>query len=195
MKKIISIILIMITITLSYLCFTFASNTYEIELETVKNSKHKEFELYILLPKEYVEYAVREANLGIEYKGIETLKNNEIPGIAVEKNNIQNTAYTNNGIEYIQILLNKDQNGVYRFDILDSYPKMNMKFRIVNSEKEYIMHIDNFKVDNGKCKIEYNYDENTVKQPDRIVIPKGVMVLIVLLVIIIVIGGISKIKS
>ena len=72
---------------------------------------------------------------------------------------------------------------------------MDMKFRIKNVDKDYIVHIDNFKISDNVCKIEYNYDENTVKQPDTTFVPFLTKLLIILLAIIIVIGAVAYIKQ
>ena len=72
---------------------------------------------------------------------------------------------------------------------------MNMKYRIKNINKDYIMHIDNFKIVNGKCQIEYDYDNNTVKQPDINVIPFVTKVLIIILIFVVIIGTATYIKQ
>ena len=57
------------------------------------------------------------------------------------------------------------------------------------------MHIDNFEIEEGICKIEYNYSENTIKQPDKIVINFGAIILIILLIIILIVIIITKQKN
>ena len=61
--------------------------------------------------------------------------------------------------------------------------------------KDDIVHIDNFKISNGVCKVEYNYEKNTVKQPDTEFIPFVTKVLMIILVVIIVVGIIAYIKQ
>ena len=73
--------------------------------------------------------------------------------------------------------------------------KYKMKLRIKNDEKDYIMHIDNFKIEDDVCQIEYDYDNDEVKQPTKIVINFGTILLIVILVMIIIIAIISKAKT
>lgn len=194
MKKIIIISIINIVILLSMFGCAYAGSTFELEFETINNKKDEKFDLYILLPREYITFAIREANLSIYYDGVNTLKKNDIPGITVEKNNIQDDIYTENGTEYIQIRLEKE-NGVYKFDLLEDYPQMNIKYRVKNIEKDYIIHIDNFKIEKGKCQIEYDYTKDTVKQPDQKVMTFNIKLLLIVLFLVIVIGGIAYYKG
>ena len=196
MKKLVFIFSILLIIILGVLAnFSYAyEKMYTLEFEASDVSKS--FDLYLLLPKEYIEYVIREDGLELEYKGVETLKDNDIPSINIEnKNDISDELYKENGIEYIQILLHQNEDGKYVFDILEDYPDMDMKFRIKNVDKDYIVHIDNFKISDNVCKIEYNYDENTVKQPDTTFVPFLTKLLIILLAVIIVIGAVAYIKQ
>jgi hypothetical protein len=112
----------------------------------------------------------------------------------VPKNNIQDEIYTEKGIEYIQIRL-MEENEVYSFDLLENYPQMDIKYRIKNIEKDYIVHIDNFKIEKGKCQIEYNFAKDTVKQPDQKVLNFNVKLLLMLLLLIIIVGAIAYKKG
>lgn len=170
-------------------------DTYDLELETVSNKRQEAFDLYLLLPKEYIVFAIQEDNLFISYDGPQTLKENQIPSIPVKSENVKEDIYEENGTEYIQILLEKNSKGIYEFPILANYTEMNMKYRIKNINKDYIMHIDNFKIVNGKCQIEYDYDNNTVKQPDINVIPFVTKVLIIILIFVVIIGTATYIKQ
>lgn len=91
-------------------------------------------------------------------------------------------------------MLEKEQEN-YQFDILEDYSDLDMKYRIKNEQKDYIVHIDNFKVEKGKCEIEYNYAKDIVKQPDKKIIPSGVKILIIILIVVVVVGGIAYIKK
>lgn len=175
--------------------FSYAyDKMYTLEFKVLDTSEN--FDLYLLLSKEYIEYAIKKDGLDIKYKGVETLKDNDIPSINIEdKNDISDELYKENGIEYIQILLKQNEDGKYVFDILEDYTDMDMKFRIKNVDKDYIVHINNFKISDNVCKIEYNYNENTVKQPDTTVVPFLTKLLIILLVVIIVIGAVAYIKQ
>lgn len=174
--------------------YVYATSTFELEFKTFNNKKQEKFDLYLLLPKDYIIFAIKEANLELDYEGVNTLKRNIIPGITVEKEKIQNEVYIENEIEYIQIKLD-NQNDIYTFEILENYPKMDIKYRIKNVEKDYIVHIDNFKIEKGKCEIEYDYAKDTIKQPDRKVMPFGIRVLIILLVIVLIVAVIARIKG
>lgn len=195
MKKFITIIFICMLMIIMAIPVVKASSTYTIELEVTKNEKEEPFELYMLLPESYITYGINKAGLDIEYTGAETLMQNEIPFIDVDKSKVQDKTYSENGIEYVQILLEPDVNNVYTFEIMADYPEMDMKLRVKNDEKDYIMHIDNFKVENDVCQIEYDYDKNEIKQPTKVVINFGTLLLIVILIIIIIIAIISKVKT
>lgn len=170
-------------------------DTYDLELETVSNKRQEAFDLYLLLPKEYIVFAIQEDNLFISYDGPQTLKENQIPSIPVKSENVKEDIYEENGTEYIQILLEKNSKGIYEFPILANYTEINMKYRIKNINKDYIMHIDNFKIVNGKCEIKYDYDNNTVKQPDINVIPFVTKVLIIILIFVVIVGTATYIKQ
>ena len=132
MKKLVFIFSILLIIILGVLAnFSYAyEKMYTLEFEASDVSKS--FDLYLLLPKEYIEYAIRKDDLDIEYKGIETLKDNDIPSINIEnKNDISDELYKENGIEYIQILLNQNEDGKYVFDILEDYPDMDMLIKMI----------------------------------------------------------------
>ena len=201
MKKFKYLLFLVIGIFLVFKLILFNSNnsycyneTVTLEFETVNESEI--FDLYILLPKEYIEYVIKNDKLDIEYKGVETLKDNDIPSINVNKENISNNLYKEDNKEYIQILLEENENNKYEFDILKDYGKLNIKYRIKNINRDEIVHIDNFKIDsNNVCEIKYNYEENTVKQPNVGFIPFITKLLIVILVITIIVGIIAYVKK
>lgn len=195
MRKFLSILLIAVFLLAILSTTCKANSTNRIELTVTKNEEQKDFELYILLPQDYIEYAISEAGLEIEYSGADTLKQNDIPLIDVDKSKVQDDVYSEAGIEYVQILLEPNSQDVYTFDILADYPALDMKLRAKNDEKDYIMHIDNFKIEDNVCKIEYNYDENEIKQPDKTIFSFGTVLLIVILILLIIIGIISKTKT
>lgn len=169
-------------------------NTYTLEMEVI-NNKNEDISLYILLPQEYILYVIAQDNLNIEYTGPDTLIENNIPNIKVNKKYIQSEVYEEDEVEYVQILLEKNREGIYEFDILANYENMDMKYRIKNKDKDYIMHIDGFKVENDKCEIIYDYENETVKQPNKTVMTTATKFLIFLLIIIITLGIISYFKQ
>ena len=129
MKKLIPISIICIVTFMFVINCVYAVDTFELEFKVIQNKKNERFDLYILLPREYITFAIQQANLPINYDGAETLKKNDIPGIIVPKNNIQDEIYTEKGIEYIQIRL-MEENEVYSFDLLENYPQMDIKLYI-----------------------------------------------------------------
>ena len=193
MKKIIFLVITLMIAFITISSYAYL-DTIELDFEVVKNEENKEFDLYLLLPEEYIKFAISDNVVDVKYDGVNTLKDNYISGIDVEKENIQDEMYEEEGIKYIQILLEPDRKGVFEFDLLKDYPKLNIKYRIKNEKKDYIVHIDNFKIENGICKIEYNYDENTVKQPDKIM-TNNIILLIIILIIVIIIGIIAYSKK
>ena len=195
MKRYIVIICICVLVIMMNISIVMANSTYTIELEVTKNTENKSFTLYMLLPQDYIEYAINKADLDIEYTGAETLKQYDIPLINIDKEKIQDETYSENGIEYVQILLEQNEDSMYIFEIIEDYPDMDMKLRVKNNEKDYIMHIDNFKIKDDVCQIEYNYDKNEIKQPTQITINFGTLLLIIILVFIAIIGIIAKIKG
>ena len=201
MKRFLYLLFLVIVIFMLFESFLFnLNNSYcydekiTLEFETVDDSEM--FDLYILLPREYINYAIKNDGLDIEYEGVETLKNRDIPSINVNKENISNDLYEEDDEEYIQILLEENENNKYEFYILKDYGKLNIKYRIKNIKKDEIVHIDNFKIDsNNVCEIKYNYEENTVKQPNVGFIPFITKLLIIVLVIIITVGIIAYVKK
>lgn len=187
MKKLITISTIMIIAIMLLVNGVYAVDTFELEFKTINNKKNERFDLYLLLPKEYITFAIQEANLPIYYDGANTLKKNDIPGIVVQKSNVQDEIYDEKGIEYVQIRL-IEEDGSYCFDLLENYPKMDIKYRIKNVEKDYIVHIDNFKMEKGKCQIEYDYTKDTVKQPDQKIMNFNVKLLLIALLLVIMVG-------
>lgn len=192
--------LVMIVFLVFQLILFNSNNSYcydemvTLEFETVNESEM--FDLYILLPKEYIEYVIKNDELDIEYEGVETLKDNDIPSINVNKENIIDDLYKENDEEYIQILLEENEDNKYELDILKDYGKLDIKYRIKNINRDEIVHIDNFKIDsNNVCEIKYNYEENTVKQPNVGFIPFITKLLIIILVIIIIVGIIAYVKK
>lgn len=174
--------------------YSYAIDTFEIEFKVIDNKKNEKFDLYILLPEDYIKFAIQKANLKLDYEGVNTLKKNEIPGIVVQNGTILDESYEEKGIQYLQIRLNKENN-IYSFDILEDYSKMDIKYRIKNIQKDYIVHIDNFKIEKGKCEIEYDYVKDIVKQPNKNIISFNIKTLFIILLIIMIVGAIAYKKG
>ena len=194
MKRIITLTTIFIIFVMAVSSCAVFSKT-ELNFKTIENKENEDFDLYLLLPRDYIEFAILNSASGIDYEGPSTLKENDIPGIEIDnKENIQDEPYNEDEIEYVQILLEKSDDGSYKFDIIDEYPDLSMKYRIKNDEKDYIVHIDNFKVKNRVCEIEYDYTTDSIKQPDEVMTQTAVILCIILSVIV-VIGLIAYFKQ
>ena len=59
-------------------------NTYTLEMKVI-NNKDEDINLYILLPKEYILYAMGQDYVAAQYNGANTLIENNIPSIKVNK--------------------------------------------------------------------------------------------------------------
>ena len=195
MKKIKFVVIFMISLVIMAINYVNASNSYTLKVEVSNNKKEEAFDIYVLLPKNYIEYCIKQDGLDIEYNGAETLKENDIPSIRVEKENVKSQTYEEDGIEYIQILLEPNSEGNYEFEIREDYTSMDMKIRVKNLEKDYIMHIENFKIQSGICFVQYDYEKDTVKQPDTELIPFIAKALIIILIIVVAVGLIAYIKQ
>lgn len=203
MKKTIISLFIIIIISLLMIIFNTTnvqaassdSGFFELQFEIINNEENENVDIYLLLPKEYIEFAIEHDNLDIEYEGANTLKENSIPSINVDGLNILDDIYEENGIEYVQILLEKNDDDIYSFDILSDYFDLDMRYRIKNDNKDFIAHIDNFNIEKGVCEIEYDYSADIVKQPDKKMFSLGTIILIIILIIIIILGISSYIKK
>ena len=201
-KKIINLVTIFIICILTILSQSIflnanASNseTYTYNIEIKNNTNNDNVDIYILLPKEYIIYVINYDNLDINYEGVETLKNNVIPNISVKKENIQDKLYKEENKEYISILLEENEDGIYQFEALQDYTNMDIKFRIKNDNRDYIMDVSNFNIENNICEIQYDYDKNEIKQPGKIKINFGIIFLIILAILLIITAIISKKKT
>lgn len=194
MKKIIPIFIISILFIITSNVYA-STDTFNLELKVINNKENQKFDLYILLPKEYIQFAIQNDELQIEYDGANTLKNNIIPSIYVDKEKVLDDVYYQDGEEYVPILL-EEKDELYEFGILSDYDKMNFKYKISrNDSDDYIMHIDNFKINKNVCEIEYDYDNNSLKQPDKKVIPFATILLVIIAIMVLIIGFISYIKQ
>lgn len=196
MKKIAVIISICFLLIVSIVGITYSyQETFELQFKVLDIPQNEQIDLYILLRKEYIEYIIEKDGLEIPYEGPETLIKNNIPSLSVKKENIKEEIYEEDGNEYVQILLEKNIKDIYTFDIVKDYYDMDMCYRIKNEKKDYIAHIENFKVREDICEIEYNYEEDTLKQPGAIVITTATKILIIILIILVLIGTIAYLKK
>ena len=122
------------------------------------------YEIYMLLPKNYINYAIKHDGLDLGYDGANTLIYNTIPSIMVNVNNVLKDTYIDNGIEYVQIKLDDMGGEEYIFEIISEYTDMDMIYRIKSESKDNLMLINNFSIDeDNTCKMEYNYKEDTIQ--------------------------------
>ena len=199
-NKICVCIFILIFICIMIQCQVEAteSNSYTVEFY-VENSDNKDYNVYVLLPKEYIEYAINNSNLEIQYTGTETLINNTIPGININKDDIQNEVYSDDNKEYVQILLERKEENKYVFDVLEGYTNINIAFRIrennENSDYDYIVDLDeNYNIKDNICQIFYDYDQKIAKNEGSSKMNIGpIQILVAVIIILIVLGIIYKI--
>lgn len=190
MKKAINIILIFIISVLIANTNIYASENdfFELEFSVLENKEQKDLDIYLLLPKEYIIEAIKYDGLDIEYKGVETLKENNIPSINISNEEISDDVYLEDNTEYIQILLKPNEDGIYTFNILSGDLDKKIKFRIKSEDADMIAYIEEPKIKDSKCKIEYNVNENIIKQPDEKVFSTNT--LLALIAVIIIMAGI-----
>ena len=199
MKKTNRILVILIILIL--FVFNISKANQEIKYKTIDlNIKDidKKYDIYLLLPEEYIEFLIALSGENIKYEGTKTLKENNILGLNIVKENVQDNLYELNEKKYIKIYLNSIEQNHYQFQVRDEYYLNNIKFLISVENKDYmVMHMDNFKYNNnGICKIIYNYKENTLKNEVK---NKGKIafwqILLVAVIIFVTMYFINKIKS
>lgn len=197
MKKTFGII-IFISIILIGTFVSAKTNTdmIELQLNVIENEKQEKFDIYILLPEQYVKYAIQYDNVDVKIQNslADTVLQSDIPSINCDKSFIQQD-YQEENKKYLQIKIQENEQGKYIFPILTSYGEMDMKYRIKNASKNYIIHFDNFDVEDGICEIDYYYDSDVIKQPDKLRIPLAAIILIVILVMVIFFGIIAYVKE
>lgn len=166
MKKLIKIIILSILIITSVYIPTNAEAELAgmSQLRLTVTEADEPYEIYMLLPKNYINYAIKHDGLDIGYDGANTLIYNTIPSIMVNVNNVLKDTYIDNGIEYVQIKLDDMGGEEYIFEIISEYTDMDMIYRIKSESKDNLMLIDNFSIDeDNTCKMEYNYKEDTIQ--------------------------------
>ena len=166
MKKLIKIIILSILIITSVYIPTNAEAELAgmSQLRLTVTEADEPYEIYMLLPKNYINYAIKHDGLDIGYDGANTLIYNTIPSIMVNVNNVLKDTYIDNGIEYVQIKLDDMGGEEYIFEIISEYTDMDMIYRIKSESKDNLMLINNFSIDeDNTCKMEYNYKEDTIQ--------------------------------
>lgn len=163
MKKVIEVIIlsILLIITIYVPVKAVEEGTTQLRLTVVEADEP--YEIYMLLPKNYINYAIQHDGLDIGYDSANTLIYNTIPSIVVNVNNVLTDTYIDNGIEYVQIKLDDMGGEEYVFEIISEYTDMDMMYRIKSQSKDNLMLIDNFTVEDNMCKMEYNYKQDTIQ--------------------------------
>lgn len=167
MKKFLNIIILCIIIIMSTYLPVKAADTEMSQLRLTVLEADEDYELFMLLPKKYIKYAIQHDGLDIEYESENTLIYNTIPSIPVDINNVQDDTYIENGVEYVQIKLDDLGGEEYLFEIISEYTDMDMVYRLKSASRDNIMVIENFQMQDNVCRMEYNYKENTIKTEKR----------------------------
>ena len=192
MKKMLINIMAIFTVLIAIINIPQVKATEEYEtLDLTIEDINKDYKLYVLLPREYIEYAIAKSGLDIEYIGAETLAKEDIPGIEIDKTQVQTNVFTEQGVEFVQVLLQATEQNHYQFKVLKSYGQLDVKFKFqINGEKEsVIMHLENFSANKDNTyHIKYNYAKDTLKNE---VVKKGhiawwQIVLIILIILFII---------
>ena len=161
MKKFLSIVILSLIIMSIPLTVKATSEMTQLKMKII-NADEK-YDLYMLLPKKYIKYAIQYDGLDIDYDGANTLKYNTIPSIIVDLTKIEEDTYIDNGTEYVQIKLDNLGEDEYLFEIIPQYTDMDMLYRIKSSSRDNIMIIENFTIKDNKCEMTYDYEANTLK--------------------------------
>ena len=167
MKKIIKVIIISIILITSIYIPVKATEGKTTQLKLTVTDADEAYEIYMLLPKNYIKYAIQHDGLDIEYDGANTLIYNTIPSIVVNVKNVLTDTYIDDGIEYVQIKLDDMGGEEYIFEIISEYTDMDMMYRIKSESKDNLMLIDNFTVKDNMCKMEYNYKQDTIQSQNE----------------------------
>ncbi len=163
MKKIIKVIIISIILITSVYIPVKATEGKTTQLKLTVTDADEAYDIYMLLPKNYIKYAIQHDGLDIEYDGANTLIYNTIPSIVVNVQNVLTDTYIDDGVEYVQIKLDDIGEEEYIFEIISEYTDMDMMYRIKSESKDNLMLIDNFTVEDNMCKMEYNYKQDTIQ--------------------------------
>lgn len=167
MKKILKIVIIMLLLINMFYITSTATNENVNKLRLTVINANEDYQIYILLPKKYIMYAIEKDGLDIEYDKANTLIYNNIPSIPVNINNVQQETYIENNVEYVQVLLDDIVEGEYYFEIVGDYTDMDMLYRVKSSTRDDIIHIDNFSIQDNLCEMEYNYKDNIIKTEEN----------------------------
>ena len=193
MKKTVVIILLQILIT--FMCITNVKaeteyNTLDLTIKDMESS----YELSLLLPVEYIQYAIENLENKVTYTGPETLVNNDISTLNIDKNSVKPKLFTQENVQYVEVTMTPYSTNHYQFKVLKDYSKLDIKFKILKTgeTQSTIMYLDDFKFDGeGMCRLTYDAKQDTLKSEDykkasvswwKIII--GIVILIIICVIV-----------
>ncbi len=196
------IIVISIILLIIFMKFNIVNaeneETYTIEFN-IENVENPNYNVYLMIPKDYIEYLIQNSNLNIKYNGPVTLKENTFPSLDIKKENVQEELYEDNNIEYVQVLLEPTIENQYKVNVLKSYPEKDMAFRIEEKETDYnyiIYMEENFKIEDNICKIYYNYQEkvatNIQNEKNGIKLWQIILVILIVGIVVFLIYKINK---
>ena len=160
-KIIIAIFALVLLLAITIQVYADSIDVGRLQLKVI--NANEDYELYILLPRNYIMYAINHDGLDIDYDGANTLINNTIPSIIVNINNVVKETYIDNRIEYVQIKLDNLGDDEYLFEIIPEYTNMDMMYRIKSDSRDNLMIIKNFQMIKNVCEMEYDYETNEIK--------------------------------
>ena len=196
MKKTVVIILLQILIT--FMCITNVKaeteyNTLDLTIKDMESS----YELSLLLPVEYIQYAIENSENKVTYTGPETLVNNDISTLNIDKNSVKPKLFTQENVQYVEVTMTPYSTNHYQFKVLKNYSKLDIKFKILKTgeTQSTIMYLDDFKFDGeGMCRLTYDAKQDTLKSEDYKKISTSWWKIIIGIVIVIIICAIVKLR-
>lgn len=196
MKKTVVIILLQILIT--FMCITNVKaeteyNTLDLTIKDMESS----YELSLLLPVEYIQYAIENSENKVTYTGPETLVNNDISTLNIDKNSVKPKLFTQENVQYVEVTMTPYSTNHYQFKVLKNYSKLDIKFKILKTgeTQSTIMYLDDFKFDGeGMCRLTYDAKQDTLKSEDYKKISTSWWKIIIGIVILIIICVIVKLR-
>lgn len=196
MKKTVVIILLQILIT--FMCITNVKaeteyNTLDLTIKDMESS----YELSLLLPVEYIQYAIENSENKVTYTGPETLVNNDISTLNIDKNSVKPKLFTQENVQYVEVTMTPYSTNHYQFKVLKNYSKLDIKFKILKTgeTQSTIMYLDDFKFDGeGMCRLTYDAKQDTLKSEDYKKASVSWWKIIIGIVIVIIICAIVKLR-
>ena len=92
MKKILGIIIFIFIILIgTFVSAKTNTDIIELQLNVIENQKQEKFDIYILLPEQYVKYAIQHDNVDVKIQNslADTVLQSNIPSIDIDKSFLQ----------------------------------------------------------------------------------------------------------